>query len=198
MSLILINIWRRKSKRRKPDGSDQESSSQDNTGQTSISNEYLEDAEEHDGWWQATKSDQIKEYVAIEFLPGTYAKALPNGTIVLGDAHPPGEGPDEEEIFLAVNISADQFAFKSGFERYLSVDSDNHITGISEAISELECFTVVYEDGKTAICAANDKFLSPQDSDTKPILARSTWVSQNECLKVRINYDPTKSKRVNI
>lgn len=126
-------------------------------------------------------------------MPSCYAKAVSNGTVILGDPHPPGEGPEEEEIFTIVNAGTNSFALKSGFGRYLSVNSDRKITGLSEAIGEQESFLVSFEDGKTAISAANECFLSVEDgSDTRHIIARATWAGQRQMVTIRINFDPYK------
>lgn len=134
--------------------------------------------------------------MCIEFLPGCYAKSLSNGTIVLGQLHPPGEGPDEEEIFTVVCLTTDRFALKSGFARFLSVDSRNRLMGLSEAIGEQELFLPVFEDGKLAISAHNDCFLSPdEESDSQLIVARARQAGSNEMLNIRINHDPYSRKR---
>ena len=155
--------------------------------------ERQEDAEEHGDWWKVTKYEHIRDDVAIEFLPGCYAKSLSNGRIVLGSPHPPGEGPDEEEIFTAIGARLNQVSFKSGFDRYLAIDSKKRFMGLSEAIGERESFLPVFEDGKTALCAHNDCFLSVDyDSDIQQIVARSMNAGPNETLTIRVTNDPLK------
>lgn len=159
-------------------------------------NERKEDAEEHGGWWKCTKYEHIKDEVCIEFIPGCYARALSNGSIVLGNLHPPGETPDEEEIFTAIAASTNQIAIKSGFGRYLSIDSRKHLVGLSEAIGEPETFLPVFEDSKLALCSSfNDCFLSPDEEveeSQPPIVAKATKVGPYEILNIRINNDPMK------
>lgn len=127
----------------------------------------------------------------IEFLPNCYAKATSSGSIVLGNPHPPGEGPDEEEIFTAVSIPVNQVAFKSGFGRYLGVDSRKRLIGIAEAISETEMFLPVFEDNNTALCAYNECFISP-DTSSEPhyLLAEAEKVGPSEMLTLRVNNNP--------
>lgn len=153
--------------------------------------ERVEDAEDHEGWWKVDKFEHIRDDVCIEFLPGCYARALSNGTVILGQIHPPGEGPDEEEIFTVVCPTTDRFALKSGYGRYLSVDTRNRLMGLSEAIGEQELLLPVFEDGKLAISAHNDCFLSPdEETDSQLILARAKKAGPNEMLNIRINHDP--------
>lgn len=110
----------------------------------------------------------------------------------MGNPHPPGEGPDEEEIFTAMCASTNQIALKTGFGRYLSVDSKKRLVGLSEAIGDQETFLPVFEDDKLALCAYNDCFLSPEDTeDVRPIVACSSSVGPLEMLSIRINHDPS-------
>ena len=154
--------------------------------------ERAEDADDHGGWWRTNKADQIRDDISIEFLPGCYAKALGNGRIVLGAPHPPGDGPDEEEIFTAICAGdSNQIAIKSGFGRYLTVDNKSRLMGLSEAIGESEKFLPVFEDNKQALCAFNDCFLSvDENSDLQQIIAKVSTVSSNEMLTIRVNNDP--------
>lgn len=124
-------------------------------------------------------------------MPNCYAKATNSGGIVLGNPHPPGEGPDEEEIFTAVSVPVNQVAFKSGFGRYLGVDSRKRLIGVSEAIGETEMFLPVFEDGNTALCAYNECFLSPDTStDPQNIIAEADKVGPSEMVTIRVNNNP--------
>lgn len=154
-------------------------------------NEYQEDAENHGGWWKVEKFDQIRDDVVIEFVSNCYAKATSSGNIVLGNPHPPGEGPDEEEIFTAVPIPVNQVAFKSGFGRYLGVDSRQRLIGVSEAMGETEMFLPIFEDNKTALCAYNECFITPDtSSDPQNLIAEAEKVGPNEMLTIRVNNNP--------
>lgn len=194
-SLRLKGEEKKKKKKRKHGSS---LSSTKTTTDSSISNalgqqdERAEDAGEHGGWWRANKPGHIRDEVAIEFLPGCYAKSLSNGRIVLGNPHPPGEAPEEEEIFTAIPAGTNQIAFKSGFDRYLSVDSHKRLIGVSEAIGEAETFLPVFEDGRAALSnALNDCFLSiDEDSVVRQIVARSVTAGPNEMINIRVNNDP--------
>lgn len=139
------------------------------------------------------KAELIKDDVAIEFLPGCYAKAMSNGTIVMGNPHPPGEGPDEEEIFTAVAAGTNLVAFKSGFGRYIGIDARKRLMGISEAIGDQEMFLPVVEEDKLALSAHNDCFLSPdqESTDNPQIMAKAMTAGPNEMLNIRVNNDPS-------
>lgn len=141
----------------------------------------------HGGWWKVDKIEEIKSEVAIEFLPSIYARALDDGSIVLGDPHPPGEGPDDEEVFTSIHASNNHIALKSGFGRYLSIDRQKQIVGLSEAIGEKELFFPVFESNETALSTYDNYFLGPDiEIDNFPIVAKSTIVSAGEKLSLRV------------
>lgn len=142
-----------------------------------------------------TDGEAICDDVAIEFYPGCYAKAFRNGSIGLGDVHPPGDEPDEEEIFTAIRTPSKQFALKSGFGRYLSIDpKTKKLVGLSEAIGEPELFLVSFEGDKTAICCFTDTFLGCQgDRGQESIYAHARTVGPKEMLTIRVNYDPLRA-----
>lgn len=165
--------------------------------------EAAKDADEHGGWWRADKIEHVQGDIAIEFLGSCYAKAMGDGSIVLGQPHPPGEGPEEEEIFTVVSASSNQIALKSGFGRYLNVDSKGRLMGLSEAIAEPESFLPVFEDEKLAMSAFNDCFIGPdieaEDAiGSQPIVAKSKTVTNYEIINIRITNNPsafTKKKQ---
>lgn len=113
---------------------------------------------------------------------------------MLGNPHPPGEPPDEEEIFTAVCAATNQIAFRSGFGRYLSVDTKKRLMGLSEAIGEQESFLPVFQDNKLALSAYNDCFISAPDeeSETLQIMAKAERAGPYEMLNIRVNHDPLK------
>lgn len=127
-------------------------------------------------------------------MPGCYAKALSNGSIVLGNPHPPGEPPDEEEIFVAICAGTNQVAFQTGFGRYLNVDTKKRLMGLSEAIGEQESFLPVFEDKKLALSAFNDCFISAPDdeSESQQITAKADRAGPYEMLNIRVGHDPIK------
>ena len=57
-----------------------------------------------------------------------------------------GEGPDPSEILTAVPVDDNKVAFKSGYDKYLSVDSKGRVTGRSDAIGSKEQWEAVFQD----------------------------------------------------
>jgi len=155
-----------------------------------------EDADDHGGWWAVKAFEHARGDITIEFLPSCYAKALSNGRIVLGQPHPPGDGPDEEEIFTAISAGPNLVAIKSGYGRYLTVNNKNRLMGTSEAVGEREKFVPVFEDDKMALCAHNNCFISPEDSgDDRRLIAQSETVGPDEICTIRLSHDPLRSKQ---
>lgn len=72
--------------------------------------------------------------VCIEVLSRCYLKALDNGTFCIGDQHEINEGPDQEEIFTCIRSTDAKISFKSGFNKYLGIDSRDRLIGRSDAI----------------------------------------------------------------
>lgn len=142
------------------------------------------DAESHGGWWKATKAEEITGSVAIEFTTNSYIRALDNGLFTLGPPHTIGEGPAPEEILTAILINESKVAFKSGYGKYLKIEKDNTITGRSDAVAAMEQFEPVFENGKTAILAANGCFLSI-DPEDDALVALRKQVGAEEILTIR-------------
>ncbi|OTF78037.1 FRG1-like protein, partial [Euroglyphus maynei] len=82
----------------------------------------FDDAAQHGNWFRVDRFEQITGSICIEFSPYQYARALDNGNLTLGIPHTQGEGPDPEEIFIAVRVSPTQIAIKSGYNKYLAID----------------------------------------------------------------------------
>ena len=57
-----------------------------------------------------------------------------------------GEGPSAEEILTAVRVSDSLVALKSGYDKYLSVQTDGRVVGRSDAISGREQWEPVFHD----------------------------------------------------
>lgn len=57
-----------------------------------------------------------------------------------------GEGPDAEEIFTAVRVSDTHIALKSGYHKYLGVQSDGKVVARADAISGREQWQPVFQD----------------------------------------------------
>lgn len=143
-----------------------------------------EDAEKHGGWWKVTRFEDITGTVAIEFGKRTYIKSLDNGLFTLGAPNNEGDGPSPEEIFTAIKINENRIAFKSGYGKYMKVEKDGIITGRSDAVSAVEQFEAIFENGKMALLAANGCFLSVDPEDDAVVALRNK-VGEAEVCAVR-------------
>ncbi|KPM08368.1 FRG1-like protein [Sarcoptes scabiei] len=133
----------------------------------------VNDAQQHGDWFEVKKFEQINGSVCIELSPYQYIRSLDNGNLILGAPHSIGEGPDQEEIFIAIRVSPSQIALKSGYNKYLSVDKHRKIVG------------------KLALSASNGCFVSVDENNELPyIIAKSSTVGPNETLKIRTNVNP--------
>ena len=62
------------------------------------------------------------------------------------------DGPDEAEIFTLVQLSENKIALKSGYGRYLGVNSAGEVIGKSEAVALREQWEPVFEDVSVCVC----------------------------------------------
>lgn len=145
------------------------------------------------GWVTLEDIDSVNGPVAIEIMPYCYIKALDNGLFMVGDPHPPGEEPFQEEILIAIKVDSKR-AFKSGYNKYLSIDHQSRLVGRSDAIGEREQFEPVFQDGKTALACCNECFLSPEEDGNNLIVAKSLKAGPEQFLKIRSNIDPEMLK----
>lgn len=140
--------------------------------------------------------------MAIEYGKNSYITALDNGLFSLGIAHNDGDGPSPEEIFTAFPINDTRVAFKSGYGKYLKVEKDGMITGRSDAVSAMEQFEPVFQDGKLALQAGNGCFVSVDPEDDAVVALRKVAgegevVSVRACAVREVNSDdevPTEEK----
>ena len=58
-----------------------------------------------------------------------------------------------------------QVALKSGYNKYLKVEPDESVKGISDAVGTFEQFEPVFQDGKMALMGANNRFISIHSDD---------------------------------
>lgn len=153
------------------------------------------DSEQHGNWFQVAKFEQFTGSICLEFSPYQYVRALDNGNLILGAPHSQGEGPDQEEIFVAVRVSPTHVAIKSGYNKYLTIDSHRKIVGYSDAIGLKEQFEPVFQQEKLAILAPNGCFISiDEDNELPYMIAKSTTANKGEFVKVRTNINPEMTR----
>ncbi|CAL2035512.1 unnamed protein product [Caenorhabditis brenneri] len=152
------------------------------------------DTVENGGWRRVADEFDMKGgiNIAIEVAGGTgtsrtYIAAMDNGKFTIGFPHPEGEGPNPEEIFALVKTPDDaKISLKTGFGRYVGVDSEFQLVAFSEAIGVREQFVLVFQDGKTAVQAvASPLFLSTAPSKEGHVYVASRTATENEMVNIR-------------
>jgi len=158
--------------------------------------DFARDMEAHDGWWAAENYYQIVGPVALQFNNGAYMKALDNGKFILGAPHGEGEGPDPEEILMAMRVGENKISLKSGFDKYLRIDKSARMVGVSDAVGVMEMFEPVWEEGKMAMLGHNGRFMSTDEEDY--IIFDKDKVSPTEIIRLRSNRirDDMKEKEI--
>uniref|UniRef100_A0A3B3V6X0 FSHD region gene 1 n=1 Tax=Poecilia latipinna TaxID=48699 RepID=A0A3B3V6X0_9TELE len=98
------------------------------------------------GWWCVSSFGDIAGTVAIEMQNNSYIHALDTGLFTLGAPHGDDEGPDPPEQLTAIKLSDTRIAFKSGYGKYLGINSDGLVMGRSDAIGSREQWEPVFQD----------------------------------------------------
>uniref|UniRef100_A0A0B6YAB4 Protein FRG1 homolog n=1 Tax=Arion vulgaris TaxID=1028688 RepID=A0A0B6YAB4_9EUPU len=141
------------------------------------------DIAKHGGWWEIKKFGDITSNIAVELADHSYITALDTGGLALGKPRNEGDGPDPSEIFTAIKINDIKIALKSGYGKYLTVEADGSVTGRAEAMGSREQFEPVFQDGKVALNAYNNCFMScNEDGD---IECTSSKAGSGEFVRLR-------------
>jgi len=146
---------------------------------------FEKDLSSHGGWWSISKTEEAKGIIAIEMGKRVYISAMDNGRFTLGAPRDKGAEPDLIEQLTGVVLSDTKIALKTGFGKYLSVDSKDVVVGISDAIGAKEQWEPIFQDGKLALMAPNGCFVNCNEE--LDIVATSKSASKENYIKIRSN-----------
>ncbi|KAL4001730.1 hypothetical protein ACH3XW_0485 [Acanthocheilonema viteae] len=149
------------------------------------------DVEIHGGWRSINDETDLRGGINVciecDTTPGTYLAAMDNGRFTIGGPHLAGEGPNPEEMFTLIKTPDDMLvSMKTGFGKYIGVDSEGNLIATADAVGTRERMIVVFQEGKTAIqSASNNLFLSTKSDTEGYVRVTSRKAEANEMIKLR-------------
>ena len=64
---------------------------------------------------------------------------------ISGAMHEEGQGPDQEEVLMAIKINDTKIALKSGYNKYMKVQGNGQVLGISDAVGAMEQLEPIFQ-----------------------------------------------------
>uniref|UniRef100_A0A8C4R053 FSHD region gene 1 n=1 Tax=Eptatretus burgeri TaxID=7764 RepID=A0A8C4R053_EPTBU len=104
------------------------------------------------GWWAVRTIDEVTGTIAMEMKERSFLHALDNGLFTLGAPHTDHEGPSQPEQLTAVKLSDSRIALKSGYGKFLGVQSDGVVQAKADAIGPREQWEPVFQDVRHFCC----------------------------------------------
>ncbi|MES1903989.1 MAG: Protein frg1, partial [Paramarteilia canceri] len=97
------------------------------------------------GWRKIHDASFLKGTVAIEVREQQYLMACDNGSIKVSAPHEKGESPSEQEQFVVLPVEESIIALKTGYEKYIGLNSKMQMIAISDAVGVKERFEPVFQ-----------------------------------------------------
>ncbi|VDN58091.1 unnamed protein product [Dracunculus medinensis] len=162
-----------------------------------ISESVDPDVEYHGGWWAIKDEADLKGGLSLAFESsidsGCYLAALDNGRFTIGYPHMAGEGPNPEEMLILIKTPDDsKISLKTGYGKYVGVDSEGNLVATADAVGTRERFIFVFQNGKSAILSVtNNLFLSMKLEKDGNIKVVSRKAEEDEMVNIRTNAEKT-------
>uniref|UniRef100_A0A1I8EYX9 FRG1 protein n=1 Tax=Wuchereria bancrofti TaxID=6293 RepID=A0A1I8EYX9_WUCBA len=152
---------------------------------------FLANVHQCRGWRSIENETDLRGGINIciecDTTPGTYLAAMDNGRFTIGGPHLAGEGPNPEEMLTLIKTPDDMLiSMKTGFGKYVGVDSEGNLIATADAVGTRERMIVVFQEGKTAMqSASNNLFLSMKPDAEGYVHVTSRKAEADEMIKLR-------------